>query len=121
MAEAIDAIMDEASSQGSWSVVVEEGLSDLARATQAIGSALYQSDLVSSSSGGPSTITSVPTSIQTIRWSGYLEQLHEMGFEDEDDAAIEILERLAAANIGCEESPEIEIDRVVNELLERRG
>jgi hypothetical protein len=135
---------DDAISQGSWDVVADEQqfASDeaLARAAHVIGSALFQSDMVQSvqstgnistlsqstdgaSSDGPSVTPSsmsVPTNpgsvahCQLDRWAVQLSELHGMGLDD-DVKLVEILEKLSAANLGCDCDDEIETERVVDE------
>lgn len=121
-------------SEDDWSVVGEE--EGLARAAEAIGSALYQSDLTRSEGHGDvsetlessvSTQTSVPTissndapipDIVIERWAPQLAQLYELGFYD-DRQSIEVLERLQAANIGVDSMDEVTVTQVVNELLKK--
>ncbi|GKY99550.1 hypothetical protein MPSEU_000909300 [Mayamaea pseudoterrestris] len=130
--EAEDASDDEELSQGSWVVDEEQFANDegLARAAHVIGSALFQSDMIhsqsqsnSSSSDGPSLTPSnisVPTNpgsvnhAQMDRWTLQLNELHGMGLDD-DAKLIDILERLAAANLGSECDEEVTTERVVDE------
>jgi hypothetical protein len=131
----------DAESQNSWDVVDADHLPHdeaLARATQVVGSALFESGLSrgESQSGGSQSAHSVPgvvfgddsscpTSlpslgsvqpIQVERWVLQLSQLHELGFLD-DVKNVEILERFHAANIGSDEMEEVSVERVVNELM----
>jgi hypothetical protein len=136
--EAEEARQDDDDSQGSWNVVDEAFSTDeaLAHATQAIGSALFNSDMVQSSeimstlshsgSHAPSMSSnmSIPTTVSSIapgtlssnqmdRWVDQLNSLHAIGLSD-DARLVEILERLTAANIGCDELDEISVERVVD-------
>jgi hypothetical protein len=157
---------EDANSEASWSVVVTEfqdGDADreIARAAEAIGSALFNSDVLrssenfsamsahsmgesagSSSSGSSSSssssssddeqfssVTSVPTTIHSMapgsdhlseyqlnRWAVQLEQLHEMGFTN-DALCVEVIESLAAANIGVDSQDEVSVQQVVDKLM----
>jgi hypothetical protein len=74
------------------------------------------------------SVASVPTTVSSIahswqvgapqreRWSSQLLQLRELGFDDES-LCVEIIERLNAANIGCDTDEEISVAQVVNTLL----
>jgi Arc/MetJ-type ribon-helix-helix transcriptional regulator len=69
----------------------------------------------------PSTVPSIAHSWQVgashrDRWSTQLSQLRELGFDDES-LCVEIIERLNAANIGCDTEEEISVTQVVNALL----
>jgi len=119
-----------------WSVVEDKmsGESDvprddaLARGTELVGSALFQS--MSRSENDNTTLTnsvsSIPSSVPTLtseiaapvrdHWSAHLKKLRELGFGDEGKN-VEILERLSAANIGVDSDDDVSITRVVNELL----
>lgn len=126
-----------------WQVVNENGEqnTDIANATQMLGSALFNSDLKSSSENFSaltnsdcfSAATSVPSSVPSIhlgtdvsyvspaqldRWASQLEKLHELGFDDERKC-VETLERLHAANIGCDVQDEISVTKVVNAMFEQ--
>lgn len=117
-----------------WSVVQSVGSNGtteskrIGKATEMLGSALFNSDMKASieekvsnlvgSSSSFSLPSSVPTDLGTVgsrvgrssettRWGSELEKLKELGFDNEEKC-IEILERLGSTNIG----------RVVNELLE---
>jgi hypothetical protein len=158
---------EDVHSEASWSVVVTEfqdGDTDreIARAAEAIGSALFNSDVLrssenfsamsahsmgesvgSSSSGSSSSsssssssddeqfssVTSVPTTIHSLapgtdhlteyqlnRWAVQLEQLHEMGFTN-DALCVEVIESLAAANIGVDSQDEVSVQQVVDKLM----
>jgi len=137
----------------SWSVVDEE--QRIARATEALGSALFNSDLRSSeeqasnnneeqmsalthasrdweeASSSPianvSSVTSVPSTVRSLentdvpqalvdRWSDQLNQLHELGFFN-DAVSVDVLETLAAANIGCGEDEEPTVQKVIDHLM----
>jgi hypothetical protein len=119
---------------------------DVGRAAEMLGSALFSSDMISSGeaistlsrSHGDWTVssaTSVPSTVPSLsagsaavashasedqrsRWAFQLTQLAELGFDDQD-ACIDILERLSAANIGVESDEEVDVGRVVNELLKK--
>jgi hypothetical protein len=134
---------EDACSQNSWSVVEDQVAHDesLARAAQVIGSALFNSGM-SDNNGNFQTnevsiasIDSVPTHVPSIgsdaplpmayaplpmaltdRWVLQLHQMHELGFMN-DCLTIETLERLNAANIGSDETEEISVQRVVNEMM----
>jgi hypothetical protein len=54
---------------------------------------------------------------QRARWCTQLEQLRELGFDDESKC-VDILERLQAANIGVESEEDITVTHVVNMILE---
>lgn len=69
----------------------------------------------------PSTVPSIAHSWQVgashrDRWSIQLSQLRELGFDDES-LCVEIIERLNAANIGCDADEEVSVTQVVNALL----
>ena len=69
----------------------------------------------------PSTVPSIAHSWQVDashrdRWSTQLSQLRELGFDDES-LCVEIIERLNAANIGCDADEEISVTQVVDALL----
>jgi hypothetical protein len=125
-----------------WQVVSEdhESISEgsVARATYLIGSTLFESDLRSSavdenssfteSFGGGSDLipklTSIPTPVSNCtmskvlydRWSPQLNELHELGFLD-DDKNLETLERIKAAYIGVDSDEEASLAQIVNALL----
>ena len=126
--------------EGDWQVVTEEKqITDdeqLARAAQMIGSALFNSDMKSSEemtgsaaveSDAISFASSVPTDVRSVtsgsqvapaqfeRWQEQLDQLHALGIHD-DDRCVEIIERLTAANIGCNNDEEISVQQIVDEL-----
>ena len=128
---------EDAASTGSWSVVVEKehtSVEDggLGRAAEAIGSALFQSDMMRSiegTSAAVSSVTTVPTfaasivtdeqplsPIQLQRWAAQLEQLHELGFTNDIDC-IEALELLTAANIGVDSNDEVTVQQVIGKLM----
>eukprot|EP00980_Cylindrotheca_fusiformis_P000707 scaffold168_cov124-Cylindrotheca_fusiformis.AAC.7 len=126
-----------------WQVVNENGDADdgIANATQMLGSALFNSDMRSSgenvsaltNSDCFSAATSVPSSVPSVhlgtdassvspaqrnRWTSQLEKLRELGFNNEMQC-VETLERLHAANMGCDEEDEISVTNVVNAILEQ--
>jgi len=125
-----------------WQVVNEDhdpiNEDSMAQATYLIGSTLFESDLRSSavdessslvgSFGGGSDLLSDFSSLPTPesngtmskvlydRWSPQLQELHELGFMD-DDKNVETLERLKAAYIGVDSDEEACLSQVVNALL----
>lgn len=120
---------DDSESRDSWSVVTEED--KIAKATQALGSALFNSevqnmstlsnsnDTAHSSVTGLSTLATVPSVVQSVqlnRWFAQLEQLHELGFTN-DELNVSILETLSAANIGVDSDDEVTVEQVVNQLI----
>lgn len=131
----------ERTAEGDWQVVTEENqISDdeqLARAAQMIGSALFNSDMKSSEemtsgaaeSDAISFASSVPTDVRSVtsgsqvtpaqleRWQDQLNQLHKIGIYD-DARCVEIIERLSAANIGCDNDDEVGLNQIVHELYE---
>lgn len=156
MADAIDSLQDvDDDDQGAkivdgeeididvdsgWSVVDEE--ERMARATEALGSALFNSDLRSSMEEQPqedlitaeeeqcnvSSVTSVPSTIRSLttdtvvpqvlleRWDHLLYALHELGFLN-DAQSIDVIETLAAANIGVDSDEEVTVEQVINQLI----
>ena len=54
-----------------------------------------------------------------VRWKDELTKLAELGFEDEVEC-IEVLERLMAANIGCDRDEPVAVEQVVHHLLRKR-
>lgn len=130
---------DDDVSRGSWSVVEEKdhSVADdscLGRAAEAIGSALFQSDMMRSmdgSSAAISSVTSVPTEapsiisteqgithVQRQRWASQLAQLHELGFQD-DALCINTLESLSAANIGVDSDEEVTVEQVIEKMMDK--
>jgi len=122
-----------------WSVVESigsNGTTDsekIGKATEMLGSALFNSDMRNTSEDNGSNLvgsdssfsipSSVPTDLGTVhsnavgqnlehRWVNELEKLRELGF-DSDSICIEILERICSDSCAMETS----IDRVVDELL----
>lgn len=101
--------------------VVDEDTGALAKATEVVGSALFESGKDTTVSSNPS-VDSIPSSVPTIssptpptlRWSSELKQLHILGFTN-DNRSIDALERLEAANTGS--SDPITVDDVINFLL----
>jgi len=66
----------------------------------------------------PSTMPSINVGdSQRARWATQLEQLRELGFDDESKC-VDILERLQAANIGVESEEDVTVTHVVNMILE---
>jgi hypothetical protein len=122
-------------SGSNWQVVDEDGqVSDemVARAAQMLGSALFQSDMASTdvhmtTDSVNSGLTSVPTITTTKsevapillqRWAEELGQLHELGFVD-DNANVNALGHLEAANMGVDSDEPIKINAVVEHLLKK--
>ena len=129
-------------SKNSWHVVADDEddgvLLDaneaLGRAAQMIGSALFNSDMERSAqfaapAESMSSVSSVPTTVhldraqsispapdQLERWSLQLNQLHELGFLN-DQANVETIERLAAANIGVNCTDEVSVQQVIDEMM----
>jgi len=126
-----------------WQVVDDNAneVSDIANATQMLGSVLFNSDIRSSTAmemgnsdafSAASTVPSdVPSDVPSIstgtevsyvcdaqrdRWASQLYMLTEMGFDDERKC-VETLERLQAANIGCDEKGEISVTQVVEAMF----
>ena len=132
-----DEVSDTSSGSG-WSVVDEE--QRIARSMEALGSALFHSDLRSSTEGEQvtavsalshdsiSTATSVPTTIRSLavgtevspmqleRWALQLQQLHELGFLN-DASSVDVLETLAAANIGVDSDEEVTVQQVIDAMM----
>ena len=92
-----------------WSMVSEQS-DALAKATEAIGSALFDFDKKSSTDLAASGIDSIPSSVPTVSssygapWADELKKLHELGFTD-DKASIGALNLL---NKGAEAPVPIE-------------
>jgi len=129
-----------------WQVLHEDGqgTSDetIAQAAQLLGSALFQSDVISDVSeikyeyiittdqsvvSGPSDASTVSTDVLTImskeispvvlsRWDTELFQMHELGFLD-DEENVNALEHLEAANIGVDSDEPITVNDAVNYLF----
>jgi len=122
-----------------WQVVDQNPneSSDIANATQMLGSALFNSDMRSSenlesgSSVVLSTASSVPSDLPSVsvlteeshvseaqrnRWASQLYMMREMGFDNEEKC-VETLERLQAANIGCGEDEEVSVTQAVEAML----
>jgi hypothetical protein len=138
---------DNKDDDSEWSVVKSVGSDgtteseQIAKAAEMLGSALYNSDMKTSSANisGDTDISdstfsvpsSVPTDIemhhtssaaapaQLDRWAAHLLQLQELGFNNEPEC-VEVLERLEAANIGVDTDDDVSISRAVNELLDKK-
>lgn len=133
--------VDDDVSHDSWQVVAEE--EQIGRAAQALGSALFNSEIerssdnvstLSNSQGnvsaatGLSTLATVPSTVRSIapemrvlpiqvsRWAAQLDKLHELGFTN-DALSVSILETLSAANIGCDSDEEVSVQQVVNAMM----
>jgi hypothetical protein len=131
--------VDEEERDTDWSVVESIGSKEtteseqIGKATEMLGSALFNSDIrnapedngsnMVSSDSSFSIPSSVPTDLGTVhsnaagqnsdhRWVNELEKLRELGF-DSDSICIEILERICSDSCTVETN----IDRVVDELL----
>jgi hypothetical protein len=86
---------------------------EFSRATEMIGSALFESDMAQSFSAPPSRVTRE----QRQRWAVHLSQLAELGFVDEFQN-VEIMESLEASYIGSDLMDEqVSVTQVVHELL----
>lgn len=83
----------------------------------------------SSSDEAFSSVGSVPTEVPSLapaestvsacqrdRWAAQLQKLHEIGFQN-DALLVDTIERLYAANIGCDEEEEVTVQQVVEELM----
>jgi hypothetical protein len=124
---------------GSWHVVPGDEV--LGRMASALGSALFNSEMQRSSEALPqptksvtadgfdgSTVSSIGTSVANVtisstvpsvqleRWSAQLNQLHELGFGN-DQQSVDILETLTAANIGVDNNEEVSVERVINTIM----
>ena len=91
-----------------WSMVSESSEA-LAKATKALGSALFDIDKKSSTELAESGIDSVPSSVPTVssstpQWTEELKKLHEFGFTDDNAsiAALELLNKDAEAPVPIE-------------------
>lgn len=126
---------DSTSSHNSWQVVSED--EQISRAAQALGSALFNSEMERSSENlstlsnsgasagtGFSTLATVPSTVrslntapsQLLRWSAQLQQLQELGFTN-DAESVDILESLTAANIGVDSDDEVTVEQVINVMM----
>mmetsp|Transcript_8338 Transcript_8338/g.23316 ORF Transcript_8338/g.23316 Transcript_8338/m.23316 type:complete len:490 (+) Transcript_8338:1845-3314(+) len=99
-----------------WSMV-SENTGTLAKATEVIGSALFEFDQKTSTNLAESGIDSIPSSVPTVsspapaRWESELKTLHELGFTD-DKASIEALELL-----NKESEAPVRVENIVDYLL----
>jgi len=92
------------------------GSGSSANSSESSGSLESIESAVSMASSVPTNVGSIDCSeAQRSRWSVQLQQLGELGFEE--TRCVEILERLAAANIGVGSEDEVTVAQVVNELL----
>jgi len=124
---------EEDDADADWSVVKSIGSNGttesqrIGKATEMLGSALFNSDMKNSAENNSSDSFSIPSSVPTelgtvhsraaaqskaSRWSTELEKLRELGFDNEENC-IEILERIGAES----NSIETNLEQVVNELL----
>jgi len=139
--EATEEDQAAASEENGWQVVGTDGDDDflrgdmeIARATEMLGSALFNSSTkspdeddshgnvshLSDSFSVPSTLPSLTVGeAQRSRWGVQLSKLQELGFDDEP-RIVEILERLQAANIGVGSDEDVSVTQVVNALLENK-
>jgi len=114
----------------------------ISQAAQLLGSALFQSDIISDVTGikdertytnsvtsGASLVDSVPTEVPTIasrsissvvlcRWDTELKQLHELGFLD-DEQNVNALAHLEAANMGVDSDDPVTVNAAVDHLLSK--
>lgn len=128
------------SSRDEWEVVNEKSDAMVAQATEMLGSALFKSfDNIAPSDvdevDSPRYSLTIPANFNPIsattddtkpvkgispellaRWESFLCQLHSMGFVD-DQANIDALERLKAADMGVNSNDEPRIEAVVTVLL----
>ena len=99
-----------------WSMVSENSAT-LAKATEAIGSALFEFDKQCSGDIAGSGIDSIPSSVSTVsspaptRWKSEIKQLRELGFTD-DKVSVEALELLSK-----DASSSVPVENVVDYLL----
>jgi hypothetical protein len=99
-----------------WSMVSENS-DTLAKATEAIGSALFEFDKQCPGDLAQSGIDSIPSSVPTVsspaptRWESELKKLRELGFTD-DKASVEALELLSKDASGS-----VPVENVVDYLL----
>ena len=137
-------------SSDEWQLLNEDGkvTSDemIAQAAQLLGSALFQSDVISdvtevrdeysmamandqSIYSGPNYVGSVPTNVSTIvsssisstvlsRWDTELKQMHELGFLD-DKKNVDALEHLEAASMGVDSDDPVTVNDAIEYLLSR--
>lgn len=112
--------------KGEWQVLDNNGeditQKEFAIAAQMLGSALYHS---AQNESNMSSLTSVPTiescntnisPVVLATWRDELDMLRELGFSN-DQRNVEVLERLQAANIGCEHDEKVSVERAANILL----
>jgi len=133
-------------SNDEWQVLDEdrEVTSDemMSQAAQLLGSALFQSDVISDVTetkdertsnhivmSGSSFVDSLPTDVPTIssralssvllsRWDTELRQLHELGFLD-DEKNVNALAHLEAANMGVDSNDPVTVNAAVDYLLSK--
>merc|ERR1712038_1609404 len=130
----------EVSDDSEWQQVSVSSQEMIAQAAQMLGSALFQSDMVDSSNNDKtapfeqsvSNVSSmtIPTVVPSIaskteiasvvlsRWDNELKQLHELGFLD-DHRSVDALERLEAANMGCESDDPVTVEDAINYMLKQ--
>merc|ERR1712038_421497 len=148
LVESSDKSVESQSSVDSWQMLGEDErvTSDemVAQAAQLLGSALFQSDVISdltemrgerpmaSNKNSVSDVSvegSVPGDASTIvsreispvvlsRWDTELKELHELGFLD-DEKNVNALGHLEAANMGVESDDPVTVNDAVNYLLSK--
>ena len=120
-----DMVDSDADSDNEMSQIQSDEM--LAHAAQMIGSALFQEDLHRSQDldSWTSTAGSAQTQISQVslalltRWESELNQLRELGFTN-DEASVDALERLQAANIGVDSNDPVKIENAVEILLNNK-
>lgn len=148
--EELSQTQSSVNSSDEWQLLNEDGkvTSDetIAQAAQLLGSALFQSDVISdvtevrdeysmamandqSINSGPGYVGSVPTNVSTIvsssisstvlsRWDTELKQMHELGFLD-DRKNVDALEHLEAASMGVDSDDPVTVNGAIDYLLSR--
>ena len=119
-----DANDDASDGEDSWSVVEDDEKKanndeSIARATEMIGSALFNSDLNSDIKDDSKSSNSSTDSLSPVvlaRWETELKKLHEIGFLD-DRKNVDALEHLEASHLGVDSTDEISINTVIEHLL----
>jgi hypothetical protein len=127
--EDADGIKVEEASVSSWSVVDEdkkqvETDESLARATELVGSFLFNNGISTEEANKDETDASVmsvsskePLSpVVLAKWDDELKQLHEIGFLDERKN-IDALEHLEASHVGVDSDENVTVNAVVEYLL----
>lgn len=114
-------------SNNEWQILDEDGQSTsdemIAQATQLLGSALFQSDVISDVTEVKEEYT-MPTNQRIIsgpilsRWDAELNQLHELGFLD-DTKNVFAIEQLEAASVRQGSNHAVMVNDVVDYLLSK--